>query len=353
MLKHILFVQILGAEQTWHWLEKRLEDMKVIGPADDWCRQCQDWRLWRRIGLMEQRHSAQLSRQRQQWDQYANSMDCTGNFTQDQRSPTGEKPFNCTVCGKAFLDSFNLKKHQRTHTGEKPFRCSVCGKEFLFSSGLKKHERTHTGEKPFKCTVCGKAFSSSYYLKIHQRTHTGDKPFKCSVCEMAFSHSSNLKIHQRIHTGEKPFKCTVCGKAFAQTTQLNTHQITHWHQKTPKECSLKSTCESQSAAMSPSLLKKEPEVNSSLDTMKCIKVKFEEATVKSEEVTVKSEEVKVKCEDEHSTPKSDLHINGGNVKQEENSDCEAERGNSQQFVEVEVWVDFLDNTKSNGEPVDV
>ncbi|CAN0420465.1 unnamed protein product [Lampetra fluviatilis] len=103
--------------------------------------------------------------------------------------------------------------------------------------------------------------------------------------------------------------------------------------------------------MSPSLLKKEPEFNSSLDAMKCIKVDFEE--VKCEEVMVKSEEAMVKCEDEDSTPKLDLHIDGGNVKQEENSDCEAERGNSQELVEVEVWLDFLDNTKSNGDPVDV
>ncbi|CAN0420299.1 unnamed protein product [Lampetra fluviatilis] len=110
--------------------------------------------------------------------------------------------------------------------------------------------------------------------------------------------------------------------------------------------------------MSPTLLKKEPEVHSSLDTMKCIKVKCEEAIVESEEVKgkcedvmVKSEDVKVKCEDEDSTPKSDLHIDGGNVKQEENSDCEAERGTSQEFVEVEVWVDFLDKTKSNEDPI--
>ncbi|CAN0425145.1 unnamed protein product [Lampetra planeri] len=94
--------------------------------------------------------------------------------------------------------------------------------------------------------------------------------------------------------------------------------------------------------------------------MKCIKVKCEEAIVereevkgKCEDVMVKSEDVKVKCEDEDSTPKSDLHIDGGNVKQEENSDCEAERGTSQEFVEVEVWVDFLDKTKSNEDPVDV
>ncbi|XP_061436211.1 zinc finger protein 892-like isoform X2 [Lethenteron reissneri] len=262
---------------------------------------------------MEQRQSAQLGAKRQQCDRCAYSTDRPGHLTRHQRTHTGEKPFKCTVCGNAFSDSYTLVKHQRTHTGEKPFRCSLCGKAFARLSTLVAHQRTHTGEKPFKCNVCGKAFA----------------------------HSSALVIHQRTHTGEKPFKCIVCGKAFAQSSALEKHQRTHKHQKIHKDWSLKSACESQSAAMSPSLIKQEPEENPSLDTFKGIEVKCEE--------------VMVKCEDEDSIPKSDLHIDGGNVKQEENSDCEAERGNSQQFVEVEVWVDFIRqyNVKSNGDPVDM
>ncbi|CAM9170129.1 unnamed protein product [Lampetra fluviatilis] len=101
----------------------------------------------------------------------------------------------------------------------------------------------------------------------------------------------------------------------ATTGRERERHRTHKHQKIHQEWSVKSACESQSAAMSPSLIKQEPEENPSLDTFKGNEAKYEEVNVKCEDVMVKSKEVKVKCEDEDSTPKWDLRIHGGVVPQ--------------------------------------
>ena len=64
---------------------------------------------------------------------------------------------NVKNVGKPSLDIY-LQKYMVTHTGDLPYKCQNCEKAFFYPSFLQTHERNHTGEKPHECEQCGKAF---------------------------------------------------------------------------------------------------------------------------------------------------------------------------------------------------
>lgn len=139
---------------------------------------------------------------------------------------TGEKPFVCTICQKAYARKSHLNVHYRVHTGERPFVCEYCNKDFTEKRFLNDHMQTaHNGvDGPLKCPNCAREFAYKTSLKQHlkkqmcernmKRSHGNlgagsvAKQFRCPFCEKSYSWKQTLKQHvsmyhrNKVHTDE-------------------------------------------------------------------------------------------------------------------------------------------------------
>ncbi|XP_077405346.1 sal-like protein 3b [Vanacampus margaritifer] len=82
-------------------------------------------------------------------------------------------------------------------------QCVLCKRVLSCPSALKMHYRIHTGERPFKCKVCGRAFTTKGNLKTHVGVHRENPPVlvqhSCPICQKRFTNAVVLQQHIRMH----------------------------------------------------------------------------------------------------------------------------------------------------------
>jgi uncharacterized Zn-finger protein len=83
-------------------------------------------------------------------------------------------PVDCIKCHTTLssLDNFNI--HMNDHWSDDKC-CPVCG--LLINSkrfNFKQHLKIHTGEKPFVCQVCSRAFRQKAHMVKHVTTHRSE-----------------------------------------------------------------------------------------------------------------------------------------------------------------------------------
>ncbi|XP_067931832.1 zinc finger protein 341-like isoform X2 [Watersipora subatra] len=242
-----------------------------------------------------------------QWQVSPPAQPSTDKPKRKTKKSSPNRQLSCDWCKKTFQKNFDLEQHKRAHTGEKPFQCVVCGRAFSQKSNVKKHMQTHKvwplgshnnlPEQPapqlmvvqekdvragtrtdqgrsdkegscsmatssqsnsgqstaeqngdeiasmkwhflidssYVCPYCPNThtrFDTYYQLKTHLVTHKTEQLYKCVLrgCDKTFGELDEFLEHTKEHEsrGEMIYHCHVCMRQFATIDELGTHQYTH------------------------------------------------------------------------------------------------------------------------------
>ncbi|XP_070767966.1 zinc finger and BTB domain-containing protein 32 [Enoplosus armatus] len=85
----------------------------------------------------------------------------------DVSKASTERVKDCRQCS----DDPVLRESASTTSGEKPFECRLCGQRSRDYSAMIKHLRTHGGAAPYRCSACLEFCSSLVAMQRHVKSH--------------------------------------------------------------------------------------------------------------------------------------------------------------------------------------
>ena len=140
-----------------------------------------------------------------------------------------EKTIQCEMCPYKTAMKSLLNQHKRkVHSiATLPCQYPSCTRKFVLECEMKDHmKRTHpTGV--FNCSKCGKQFLNEEKMKRHMKNHNlNTEGIPCTVCPQKFVTNQKLKEHMNVHTGETPYRCpgVGCQKALTSSSALSHHK---------------------------------------------------------------------------------------------------------------------------------